>query len=245
MGLVASTGGTVVEGYPLALLHAIAREEAVGRKAARLTEPGRATWRRFRGRLGSADLLRLLAEDAAVVHPVPFDAVRLGPALSLDLVDDAVVDRFLDELSAVDLAQPSAAYLEAQARRLGVPSRLARSELHQMKPHQKVLELPGTGGQLSHHLVTTQQGLTLQQNCTIACDGPAELILAGIAALDVGAPNTEPIVAASADDLKDPDHPLRRLHFDFVVVIRPEKGGKLVVADQLALWFHGARVVLV
>src|SRR5687767_2262450 len=81
--------------FALALLHAIARDEAAGRRPARLTEPGQATWNRFRGRLGSAGLLQLLAEDGAVVHPIPFDPARLGGEIRLDSIDDSLVDQFL------------------------------------------------------------------------------------------------------------------------------------------------------
>ena len=228
-----------------ALLLALARDEALGRRAPRLTEPGQATWQRFRGRLGAAELYRLLAEDAAVVHPIPFDAARTRVSVDLDGLDDDLVEAVLAELPAAALTAPPSAYLDEQARRLGINVRLARSELHQVKPHQKVLELPGTGGLLAHHLVTTQEGLTLQQNVTIACDGWRELTLAGLAALDVGAPHTSFIVSAAASDLADPAHPLRQQAFDFVVGRRPTKGGKLQVDDQLALWFHGAKILLV
>lgn len=229
--------------YATALLEALARDEAAGRRGPRLTEGGQATWQRFRGRLGSADLLRLLAEDGAVVHPIPFAPDRGG--VSLEGLEDASVDRFLAELSQQELRGPGAAYVEAQAQRLGVPTRLARSELHQVKPHQKVLELPGTGGQLCHHIVSTQAGLTLQVNCTIACGTWAELALAGIVALELGAPNSDFIHAVTAEELKRDQHPLRQQRFDFIVGLRPDKGGKLAADDQLALWFHGAKVVLV
>jgi hypothetical protein len=229
--------------YATALLEAIARDEAADRRGSRLIEPGQATWQRFRGRLGSADLFRLLAEDGAVVHPIPFAPDRVG--VSLDGLEDAAVDRFLAELPSKDLRRPGPEYVESQAQRLGVSTRLARSELHQVKPHQKVLELPGTGGQLSHHLISTQPGLTLQVNCTIACGTWAELALAGIIALDLGAPNSDFIFSATAEDLKQDQHPLRQRPFDFVVGLRPDKGGKLAAADQLELWFHGAKVVLV
>jgi hypothetical protein len=126
--------------YAAALLAALARDEAAGRASARLTEPGLATWQRFRGRLGSADLLRLLIEDGAVLHPVPFAAAQLG--IALDDLDDALVDSWLAGLGAKDLRAQAAAYVESQAQLLGVPTKLARSELHQVKPHQKVLELP-------------------------------------------------------------------------------------------------------
>jgi len=235
----------MADAWATAVLRAIARDEVAGRRPARLTERDLSTWKRFRGRLGSADLFHLLAEDGAVGHQVLFSARDLGCPGWARRVNDEMVDRFLMELPTIDLAEPSSAYLEDQARRLGVSTRLARSELHQVKPHQKVLELPGTGGQLSHHLVATQPGLTLQQNFTVACEGAAELALAGIAALDLAAPNTDFIVAISADDLKNPQHPLRQKRFDFVVGLRPDKGGKFLVADHLALWFHGAKALLV
>ncbi|MEZ4399110.1 MAG: hypothetical protein R3B06_03780 [Kofleriaceae bacterium] len=231
--------------YVHAILRALARDEAMGRRPARLTEAGQATWQRFRGRLGSAELLQLLAEDGAVVHPLPFDPAAVRAPFDLSQVDDEVVDGFLHELAAATLTQPAAEYVDEQARTLGVTPRLARSELHQVKSHQKVLELPGTGGLLAHHLVTTQDGLTLHQHCTIACDGWRELTLAGVIALDREAPRTDFIVAATAADLANPDHPLRQASFDFVVGRRPDKGGQLHAADQLALWFHGAKIVLV
>ena len=54
--------------WAAALLLALAREEAVGRRPQRLTEPRLATWTRFRGRLTSVDLVALLFEDAAVIN---------------------------------------------------------------------------------------------------------------------------------------------------------------------------------
>ncbi len=243
---MSAVGDAMTHAYAGALLLAIARDEAAGRRSPRLTEPGQATWQRFRGRLGSADLLRLLAEDGAVVHPVPFAPGRVGLSLdALEALDDEGVERFLAELPGTDLRGPGPEYVEAQAGRLGVPTRLARSELHQVKPHQKVLELPGTGGQLCHHLISTQTGLTLQVNCIIACGTPAELALAGIVALELGAPSCDFIVAATAEDLKHDQHPVRQQRFDFVVGLRPDKGGQLAAADQLELWFHGAKVILV
>jgi hypothetical protein len=229
--------------YARTLFDALVRDEASGRRGPRLTEAGQATWQRFRGRLGSADLLRLLAEDGAVLHPIPFAPGQVG--VSLDDVEDAAIDQLLVDLPARDLTRPGAEYIESQAQLLGVPTRLARSELHQVKPHQKVLELPGTGGQLCHHLVSTQAGLSLQGNCMIACGSWPELVLAGCVALELGAPNSSFIVSATAEDLKHDQHPLRQQRFDFVVGLRPEKGGKLMAADQLALWFHGAKLVLV
>jgi hypothetical protein len=84
------------------LLHALARDEAAGRCSSRLTEAGLATWRRFRGRLGSTDLLRLLSEDAAVGHPIPFDLRRYAAELELARMDDELVDAWLRDLPSLD-----------------------------------------------------------------------------------------------------------------------------------------------
>ena len=67
-----------------AVLLALARDEAAGRRTARLTEPDHATWKRFRGRLGARDLVALLFEDAAVGFPIPFDARAVGGEIDLD-----------------------------------------------------------------------------------------------------------------------------------------------------------------
>src|SRR5262245_12045153 len=84
--------------YTRVLLHALARDEVSGRRSPRLTEAGFATWQRFRGRLGSTDLLRLLVEDAAVGYPIPFDLQRYAAELDLARVDDKLVDAWLREL---------------------------------------------------------------------------------------------------------------------------------------------------
>jgi hypothetical protein len=117
--------------------------------------------------------------------------------------------------------------------------------LHVVKPHQKVLELPGTGGQLAHHLVSSQTDVTLHANFVVACGTWQELTLAGIAALDLGAPRTDFAVRAGAEHLSNADHPLRRQRFDFVVGLHPDKGGLFRDKDQLAIWFSDARRLLV
>jgi hypothetical protein len=217
--------------YASALLHAIARDEAMGRRPARLTEAGLATWQRFRGRLGSGELLQLLAEDGAVVHPLPFDPARVRAPFDLRQVDDELVDAFVAALPTLALTQPAAEYIDEQAKRLGVTPRLARSELHQVKSHQKVLELPGTGGLLSHHLVATQDALSLhQQPAPIACGTAGSERDAGRhrRARPRARRDTDFVVAATAADLTRPARagspapPDRR--FDFVVGRPPRQG---------------------
>jgi hypothetical protein len=228
-----------------ALFLAIARAEAASRMPLRLTEPGLATWARFRGRLTSADLLALLFEDAAVLHGGPFRPSSLGAPLRVESLPERLVDTWLRDLDTLPLSGDSPAYILDQARRLGLPTRLARSDLHAVKPHQRVLELPGTAGQLAFHLVTSQPGLTLQDNVTVACDTWQERTLAAIVALELNAPRTDFILPVTLDALRAPDHPLRTRGFDFVVGLHPDKGGLFREQDQLAIWFPSATIVLV
>lgn len=227
------------------LLHAIAREEVAARLPPRVTEKGLATWNRFKGRLNATDFLALLFEDAAVLHRVPFAASAVEAPARLDRIPPHVVENWLAAVPHLELTGSAADYVTEQAKLLGVPFRLARSNLHVVKPHQKVLELPGTGGQLAHHLLSTQEDLSLQTNFTIACGTWQEHTLAGIVALARGAPSGESLVRATADDLKNPDHPLRKRTFDFVIGLSTFKGGAFQVQEQLALWFPTATFVLV
>lgn len=227
------------------LLHALAREETAQRRRPALTEPKLDTWTRFRGRLTSADLIALLFEDAAVLRRVPFDPDAVGSAFRPGVLPADVVDRWLSTLDSLGLKSGSADYILEQAKLLGVPSRMARSELHVVKPHQKVLELPGTGGQLAHHLVSSQKDINLQDNFAIACGSWQELTLAGVIGLELGAPHSDFVVRADAASLKDPDHALRQRAFDFVVGLHPDKGGLFRIEDQLAIWFPTAKVLLV
>lgn len=231
--------------YAAALVHALARDEAAGRRPRRLLEPELKTWTRFRGRLSDADFIRLLFEDAAAIEgfQIPFDATAMG--LRLDRLPESVARGFLQSLPELDIGADGADYITTQARCLGLPTRIARSNLHVVKAHQKVLELPGTGGQLAHHLVSTQEEVSLQDNITVACSDWRERTMAGIVALDLGAPDTRFAAAADARALRAPDNPLRRQRFDFVVGLHPDKGGLFQASNQLDIWFAGARILLV
>lgn len=231
--------------WAASLLHALARDEVAGRRRPRLTEPKLDTWARFRGRLSSVDLVSLLFEDAAVLHRVPFDPEALGGALRPSRLPESVTDGWLDAIGSLPLSTAGADYILEQAKLLGLPTRMARSDLHVVKPHQKVLELPGTGGQLAHHLVSGQKDLTLQDNFVVACGSWQELTLAGIVALELGAPHSDFATRSESADLKNADHPLRQRSFDFVVGLHPDKGGLFRVEDQLAIWFPTAKVLLV
>jgi hypothetical protein len=231
--------------WAASLLHALARDEAAGRRRPRLTEPRLDTWTRFRGRLSSVDLVSLLFEDAAVLHRVPFDPEVLDGSLGSSQLPEEVTDGWLDALGSLPLTNAGADYILDQARLLGIPTRMGRSDLHVVKAHQKVLELPGTGGQLAYHLVSSQKDLTIQDNFVVACGSWQELTMAGVVALELGAPHSNFATRAEVTDLKDREHPLRQRSFDFVVGLHPDKGGLFRVEDQLAIWFSTAKILLV
>ena len=81
--------------WAAALLHALARDEAAGRRPQRLTEPKFDTWSRFRGRLTSADFVALLFEDAAVIHRVPFDQSMLGGPIHPEQLPESAADSWM------------------------------------------------------------------------------------------------------------------------------------------------------
>jgi len=238
--------------WAASLLHALARDEAAGRRPPRVTEPKLDTWRRFRGRLSTTDFAELLFEDAAVLHPVPFDPGAIAAAggpLRPGRLPSSLVEAWLAALGAAEASEGlkgrHAEYIVEQAKLLGLSTRMARSELHVVKPHQKVLELPGTGGQLAHHLVSSQKDVTLHENFVVACGSWQELTLAGIIGLDLGAPHSDFAVRVEDAELRDREHAIRQRTFDFVVGLSPDKGGRFKVEDELAIWFPNAKVVLV
>ncbi|MBI4699809.1 MAG: hypothetical protein HY744_01360 [Deltaproteobacteria bacterium] len=223
------------------MLRALAREEALGRRPKRLLEPGLATWTQFRGRLRETALLELVLEDAAVSQPEPFDAGRvLGNADLVACVPAAEVRGWLDVFvgeAPADAASSSAAYIQAQAKLLGLPTKIARSDLPVVRAHQHVLELPGTGGQLTHHLLETHPDLPIREVFTVACGSWQELALAGLVCVDKGLVGEPP---ASLDPKLDAARAQTR-SFDFVLGV----DAGLFSAAQLESWFPSARVLLV
>jgi hypothetical protein len=228
--------------YGAAVVHALAREEHRGRRPKRLTEPGLATWKRFRGWLGPRDLVELVLEDAATTQPVPFEVGRVfdDGAKALRKVPQERVGDWLGLLGDLELDNAGGDYIIAQAALLGIDTRLARSDLHKVKAHHRVLELPGTGGQLAYHMVRTQDGLYLQDVFTIACDSWQELTLAGLVAVELGLTGEPPVRL-------DPDlekSSAEREKYTHVVGLSPDKGG-LFEPSFLAERFPHATMVLV
>lgn len=153
--------GVVSEQRPTAawaasLLYSLACDEMAGQRLARLTEPALATWERFRGRLTATDLVAFAFEAAAVLHRVPFDAAATGAPLDLARLPASVAEGWLGAIARLDTGESPADYIAAQVPRLGLPTRMTRSELHVVTPHQNVLERLDAGGQRVHHLVSNQ-----------------------------------------------------------------------------------------
>ncbi len=239
--------GSPAPTFARAALHALAREEALGRRPPRLTEPDQATWRRFRGRMTDTDFLNLVVEDAAVTQPFAFDAAAIlgSDAPRLSRLPPHDVAAWLRALTPDRLQAPSDAYLAEQAQRLGLPTRLNRSELSRaIRPHHRVLELPGTGGQLAHHLAASLDGVYLQDVFTIAWAGWTDRLMAGLVAVEHRLTGRAPIAEAPGLDA------IRAAggRFDLVIGAHPDRAP--LAADpytpaDLEAWFSGARVNLV
>ncbi|NUN14538.1 MAG: hypothetical protein HUU55_12990 [Myxococcales bacterium] len=224
----------------------LARAESAGRKPRRLTEPGHTTWHQFRGRLEYADFLALLFEDAAVIHPIPFDPVATGVPVSWSSVPEGFAAAWVEFISNVVIeTDGSDRFIVIAVRALGLPTGLAGSRLPTVLPHHRVLELPGTGGQLTHHLMLHSPTLSLRDNFAVACGTWEETLLAGIVATELNATSSDWIVKATSQDLLDPNHPLRTTRFDFVIGLHPDNGGALADPDPLASFYPDARIVLV
>lgn len=224
-------------------LFALARGERQKRRPQRLLEPGHATWDRFRGQLGVRDLVALVFEDAAVVHPDPFD---LGALLDregdpLDLLPDDLFARWLADLPGQPLDTSTRDYLDDLARHLGLAARPAYSDLRKHQPSHHILELPGTGGRLAAHLVQTNPELSLRDAFTIACASWQEHLLAGLVAVELDVVGRARIVRATelkamqqADDAP----------FTHVIGLRPDKGGRFSEFEIKGV-YAGAEIVLV
>ncbi len=228
--------------FATAALQALAREESLQRRAVRLREPGLATWQQFRGRMDEHDLLLLLLEDAAVTQPFAFDAPAIlgRAARGLDRLSAARVAGWIGALQADDGAD-AADYLSAQARHLGLVTRLARTDLHRVRPHHRVLELPGTGGQLAKYLADTLPDVHLRDVFVIAWATWRDRLLAGLVAVEAGLTGSAPICdRPGIEELRGGDRP-----FDYVIGAAPEREQQPYDAATLQAWFPSATVVLV
>ena len=147
------------EVYAAAVAHALLREEQLGRKPHRISEPRLATWLQFAGNLTGHDFLELLCEDAAVTQPFAFEAP--DHVTWLWDVNDWILGAWQESLSS------GPEYVAQQASHLLGQHWKGTRELPCVEPHDRVLELPGTGGQISYAVLRQSQGLYLQDGFTV------------------------------------------------------------------------------
>lgn len=190
-------------------LVALARAERRGERPATLTDTtrGEAAWRRFQRHLKAADFIALALENAAVTQPFAYDldsivedeafaaegwrALGRGPNAS-----DALAREWLENLAALTAVDADAEdFIVEAARSLRLPTRLARSDLHKLKPHHHAIELPGTGGQLAMAALAQQPELALQDVFTIIVASWQERLLAGLVAVEQRLYGTVPIAS--------------------------------------------------
>lgn len=238
--------------YLEAALLSLAREERLGRpKQKRLLDPEFATWKRFQGRLGLADFVELLLQDASVARPYLYSPDQItGLNFTWAAVNAEQMDSLLRRVAAQGMAMniptadeerlaESVDYIQGQARRLGVPSKMARSELpRSIKPQHRVLELPGTGGQLAHYLARVLPEVNLREVFSVAVANWQEWTLGGVVAVEAGVLDEAPLHLAPSLDR------WRGSSFDFVVGLHPDRGGTFT-PSSLEQSFPHAKIVLV
>jgi hypothetical protein len=196
--LTAQEPQTDVQQFLRASLRAILRAEDQDRLPARFTGTGQEIWRIFRNELDAADLAALAVQDAGAAMPVPFDPRRWWP----EWPDWVLFRQPADEAEGwIAEARDHAGldrdgYLRRQAALLEIdlptPDQIAA--LPTPKPHERWLELPGTGGWLAYALCQRPEAnLYLWENFTIVCDTPQEMLLAGLIAYELNAPPRTPL----------------------------------------------------
>ena len=207
--------------YAASVFHALAREEYKSKKPKRLTEPDLATWKQFRGRLTLVHFFKLLLEDGAISQPFPFEIKKIRVKGNIDFLSEELIKKWISSLDALDLDVPSRDYILTQAKLLQHVTKLPFKKLNKPKPHHKVLEIPGTGGLLSHALVNDYPDLFLQDSFTIACSSWQELTLAGVVAVECGISGKMPIIDdPKLEYCREPDKT-----YDVILGLHPDRGG--------------------
>lgn len=238
--------------YLEAVLLSLAREERHGRpKQKRLLDPEFATWKRFRGRLDFVDFAEMLLQDASVARPYLYSPTQVtGLDFTWTAVDaeqlEALLGRVVAQAAAMNIPATDEAglaesvdYIQGQARRLGIPSKMARSELPRgIKPQHRVLELPGTGGQLAHYTARVLPEVNIREVFTVAVANWQEWTLGGIVAVESGVIGDAPLHLSPALDR------WRSSPFDFVMGLHPDRGGTFT-PSSLEQSFPHAKIVLV
>lgn len=225
--MVSTTRGvpsTLLDTFYRVAAYALARAEHSGRMPERFAGRGIQRWTQFANELTMADLLDLAVMDAAAAYPVPFGLRNRLPGFDDGKpgLDPAAAERLVKEAMAA-VEQSTIAYLNEQAQRLGIdlPAEVPENALPTSEPHQRVLELPGTGGWLAYQVLSQAEGnLYLHENVVIACGRWQEAMLAGLVALELDAPPNKPLPVTEAPLLDV----LQKGRWDWVVGLRALSG---------------------
>lgn len=178
------------------LLRAIARLERKGDlRSPRLTEPGLMRWNRVRRKLDHVDFIALLCEDLAAAFPYPFDLSRWHED-PLGTLDDAAAAALISEAIAEDASAPQA-FLRQAARDFGLPPGGNIADLPKVQPHQRALELPGTGGRVAAQQAL-EHGVAVHDRFVFVADTDAERACLGLALVEVRANPPEVITSEQA-----------------------------------------------
>lgn len=166
-------------------LREIARLERTGLRPPRLTEPNQERWLRVRRKLGWSAFIDLLHEDLADAFPTGFALDRWASHPTAGLSDAAAV-ALIDQASAADDSD-RLGFLRLACRGLGLMDGGNIAALPRLLTHQHALELPGCGGRIAAHQVTTHSGLSFHEHFTFVANTDAERIAIGLAAAELRA----------------------------------------------------------
>jgi hypothetical protein len=121
---------------------------------------------------------------------------------------DASLDRWRTRGQAIGSLSPTGSGSDCvidQARLLGLPTRMARSDLQVVRSHQRVLASRHRGTVSTSHPVHAAGRHNLGQ-LSRRCSSWQKLTLAGIVGLDLAAPRSDFVLRVEIEDLKDAAH---------------------------------------
>ncbi len=166
-------------------LREIARMERGGLRPPRLTEPDHVLWHRVRRKLGWVAFIELLHEDLADAFPTSFALDRWSASPTHGLSDASASELVFQAAAPDDTDRLT--FLRSVCRGLGLMEGGAVANLPKVQSHQRALELPGCGGRIAAHQVTTHAGLSFNEHFVFVADTDAERVAIGIAAAELRA----------------------------------------------------------
>lgn len=166
-------------------LREIARLERGGFRPPRLTEPDHERWHRVRRKLGWTAFIELLHDDLAEAFPTSF-ALDLWSASPTAHLDETTAKSLIDEATQPDDAD-KLTFLRLACRALGLMENGNIATLPRVLTHQRALELPGCGGRIAAHQVTTHAGLSFHEHFVFVASTDEERVAVGLAAAELRA----------------------------------------------------------